>query len=116
MARNDYFVVVYKILGYLYDCLKKGLDPDQSYLGRLFESSNVGTDYADYIYGQMLKGGLVQGAVQIPIQGKKFQGIKFLPDFSITPLGIEYLQNNSSMAKAAEYLKSINEILPWAIF
>lgn len=27
MAKDDYFVVVYKILKYLYECLKKGEKP-----------------------------------------------------------------------------------------
>ena len=28
MAANDYHVIVYEILAYLYDCLKNGIDPD----------------------------------------------------------------------------------------
>ena len=28
MAANDYHVIMYQILLYLYDCLKKGIDPD----------------------------------------------------------------------------------------
>ena len=115
MAKNDYFVIVYKVLGYLYDCLKRGNDPDLNYLEQIFEVANVGADYSDYIYGSMYKDGLIQGIALISMRNKKFQGIKFLPDFSITPIGIEYLQNNSSMAKAAEYLKSINDILPWGL-
>ena len=115
MAKNDYFVIVYKVLGYLYDCLKKGNDPDLNYLEQIFEVSNVGADYSDYIYSHMFEDGLIQGIALISMHGKKFPGIKFMPDFSITPIGIEYLQNNSSMAKAAEYLKSINDILPWGL-
>ena len=32
MAQNDYFVIVYRILKYLYDCLKKGEKPEVEYL------------------------------------------------------------------------------------
>ena len=32
MARDDYFVIVYQVLKYLYDCLKKGEKPDRRYL------------------------------------------------------------------------------------
>lgn len=28
MAQNDYFVIVYRVLKYLYDCLKKGEKPE----------------------------------------------------------------------------------------
>ena len=29
MAKNDYFVIVYKILSYLYECMKAGKEPAQ---------------------------------------------------------------------------------------
>ena len=29
MAKNDYFVFVYKILSYLYECMKAGKEPAQ---------------------------------------------------------------------------------------
>lgn len=32
MAQNDYFVIVYRVLKYLYDCLKKGEKPEVEYL------------------------------------------------------------------------------------
>ena len=32
MAQNDYFVIVYRVLKYLYDCLKKGEKPEAEYL------------------------------------------------------------------------------------
>ena len=30
MAQNDMYVVMYKIIAYLYDCMKKGAEPDIS--------------------------------------------------------------------------------------
>lgn len=59
--KNDYFVIAYKVLGYLYDCLKKGIGPDLNYLEQIFSTANVGADYSDYIYGIMYKDGLIQG-------------------------------------------------------
>ena len=32
MARNDYYVIAYQILAYLYECLKEGAKPDMEYL------------------------------------------------------------------------------------
>lgn len=32
MAKDDYFVIVYQVLKYLYECLKKGEQPESSYL------------------------------------------------------------------------------------
>lgn len=31
MAQNDYFVIVYQVLKYLYECLKKGEKPEACY-------------------------------------------------------------------------------------
>lgn len=39
MAKDDYYVIVYKILAYLYDCLKQGEEPQSNmiaYNGSLF--------------------------------------------------------------------------------
>ena len=30
MAQNDMYVVMYKIIAYLYDCMKRGAEPDTS--------------------------------------------------------------------------------------
>ena len=32
MVKDDYHVIVYKILAYLYSCLKKGENPEKEYL------------------------------------------------------------------------------------
>ena len=33
MAKNDYFVVAYRILTYLYECFKAGEKPDIDFFG-----------------------------------------------------------------------------------
>lgn len=33
MAKNDYFIVVYRILSYLYECFMTGERPDVSFFG-----------------------------------------------------------------------------------
>ncbi|MCC8192152.1 MAG: YjcQ family protein [Ruminococcus sp.] len=35
-----------------------------------------------------------------------------LDNIAITPSGIEFLQNNSTMAKAKNFLKTLKEIIP----
>lgn len=32
MAKDDYFVLAYRVLAYLYECLKAGERPDMKYL------------------------------------------------------------------------------------
>lgn len=40
-------------------------------------------------------------------------GVRFEPDFMITPKGIEYLDDNTTMAKAKDFVIKMNCIAPW---
>ena len=48
MAKDDYFVIVYQILKYLYDCLKQGIKPDKEKLS--YEFLNIPPSYWEYIF------------------------------------------------------------------
>lgn len=59
-----------------------------------------------------MEDGLIEGLIKIRCIGVR-DGFKENPDgIKITPKGIEYLQDNGAMKKAAEFLKSIKEIVP----
>ena len=109
MAQNDYFVICYKILSYLYDCLKAGSEISREYLQA--ESFNCPLSYWEYIICHLYDDGYIEGVQMIPILGQR-RSYKLMPDIAITPKGIEYLQNNSMMAKAKECLKTIKDITP----
>ena len=47
----------------------------------------------------------------MPIVGRGSPGIR-MNEIMITPKGIDFLQNNSSMAKAKNFLKTLKEIVP----
>lgn len=47
MARDDYFVIVYQVLKYLYDCLKKGEKPDRRFLTN--DEYSIPENYWQYI-------------------------------------------------------------------
>ena len=61
MAKDDYFVIVYKILAYLYARLKKG-EPVEAemlmYDGGLFQ---INREYWVYIIDNMLEQGYIKG-------------------------------------------------------
>ena len=84
MSKDDYFVLVYRILTYLYYCLKEGIAPDMEYLTFNTKYFPICESYWEYII-----------------------------DINITPKGIEYLTDNSNMQKAKDFLKSIKEIVPF---
>lgn len=45
MAKDDYGVIIYQILSYLYNCLKKDIKVDKSYLEPQGELFNINTNY-----------------------------------------------------------------------
>ena len=49
MSKDDYFVVVYRILAYLYHCVKNGINPDMEYLTYNTKHFPVCESYWEYI-------------------------------------------------------------------
>lgn len=112
MARDDYHVIVYQILAYLYTQLKAGEPVD----GKLLEANSkyikVNERYWAYIIQNLMEQGYIKG-----VSIKKAWGsdiiIDNLDDAQITPQGIEYLCDNSFIEKAVEFLKDIKAIVPF---
>ena len=55
MARDDYFVIVAKILDYLYRCLKKGVSPDPERLSP--DALEINESYWNYIFYNLAEDG-----------------------------------------------------------
>ena len=108
MAKNDYFVIVCRILAYLYACLKSGVEPAQSELTP--ERFNIEPKYWLYIIENLQKQGYISGVYIDRLLGG-MPSVK-MDDIAITPEGIEYLQSNSMIEKAKDFLKTIKEIVP----
>lgn len=116
MAKDDYHVIVYQILSYLYQQLKRGNAADPECLrheGKLFF---IPEKYWEYIIYNLVNDGLVSG---IKIRERSFVGGETALDFiglenaQITPKGIEYLTDNSFMEKAKNLLKDVKSIVPF---
>lgn len=108
MAKDDYFVIVYQILTYLYECFKQGERPDISLFGP--DALGINNGYWSNIMDSLLSEGYIKGIAVIPHMGGSF-GIKIL-ELRITQKGIEFLQDNSKMSKAKDFLKTVKEIVP----
>lgn len=110
MAKDDYFVIVYKILAYLYVQLKSGQPVDGSMIsahGGLFD---INEDYHAFIVSSLLDEGYISG-----VGTKAWGGNEFL-DLSqcrITPHGIEYIFENSLLEKAKRFLKDMKDVTPF---
>lgn len=111
MSRDDYFVLVYQILAYLYTCLKEGQQADPEYLKTDSPLLGINEQYWTYIMTNMLKQGYIEGITVTKAWGKQWI-ISDLENCMITPAGIEYLCDNSFMQKARQLLKDIGAIAP----
>ena len=109
MAKDDYFVLVNKLLRYLYKCLKDNLQPDWNLMAANTKDFPVHPEYFAYMLSHLLAHGYIEGIAEMrqigaPIQFKETTGIR------ITPAGIEYLEENSTMKKVTEFLGPAGEI------
>lgn len=100
MARDDYFVIAYKLLTILYVLLKNGKTISNEQLKEL--SEGIPFEYWEYILKSLSEEGYIVGVV--PISSLSGDTIK-INDLQITPKGIEYLQDNSKMQKVKDFLK-----------
>ena len=118
MAKDDYHVIVYQILSYLYQQLKKGAPVDPEYLrhnGHLFE---IPESYWIYVMVNLQKDGLIDGITAKEkryVDGTPHVSILNLDQCQITPRGIEYLSDNSFLQKAKEFLKDAMSMMPFSI-
>lgn len=112
MAKDDYHVIVYKILAYLYVQLKNGEIIDKKCLMHDSILFNINYRYWAYIMKNMLEQGYIKGITVTKSWGSDviIDGLEYC---EITPLGIEYLCDNSFMEKAKQFMKDVKEITPF---
>lgn len=111
MAKDDYYVIVYKILAYLYDQLKKGKNIEESMIrssGRMF---SINDRYWEYIIINLYEERYISGILITKAYGGIL--IENLGDMMITPKGIDYLFENSMFEKAKKFLREAKEISPF---
>lgn len=109
MAKDDYFVIVYQVLKYLYDCLKRGERPEAVYLQAARYS--IPESYWAYIILSLINEGHVKGIATIPTKDGIVLGD--FQDATITPKGIAYLFENSLLEKAKRTIKDAKDMIPF---
>lgn len=108
MAKDDFFYISYKILSYLYECMKKGNKPDLS----VIDPSNyrITYPYLMSIIEELLVNGYIKGISFYDTKdGKINTGFE---DMQITIKGIEYLNENTMMKKAYNAIKEVKDWIP----
>ena len=112
MAKDDYFVIVYQILSYLYVQLKKGQSIMPEMLFNDGPLMKINYNYWVYIIVNMVDQGFIRG-ISNPRSGNGYYIKDQLPNVEITPKGIDYLCDNSFIEKTKQYLKDIKDIVPF---
>lgn len=112
MARDDYHVIVYQILAYLYVQLKAGEKVDVKMLEADSNYLNINKIYWTYIIENLYNQGFVSGVNINKAWGGDIAMVD-IEDIMITPIGIEYLTDNSFLKKAKEFLKDVKAIVPF---
>lgn len=115
MAKDDYHVIVYQILSYLYQQLKSGIPIDEQMLSAeaLF---GINEKYRGYILKNLLNDGYITGILVKEskyIDGQACLYFLNLDECEITPKGIEYLTDNSFLSKAKEFFKDVKSMTPF---
>ncbi len=108
MAKDDYFVIVYRILKYFYECFKLGEMPERDMFSP--DALGINNGYWVNVIESLVDEGHISGVSVIGYLGGS-KGVKLIEP-KITPKGIEFLQENSALAKAKNMLKAAKDIIP----
>ena len=111
MKRDDYHVVVYQLLSYLYRSLKEGTSIQEDMIkhdGKLFQ---IHEKYWIYIMEMMIKQEFVSGISVRKVWGVNV-AVENIEDVMITPAGIEYLCEDKMIKKAYDFAKDMLMMVP----
>lgn len=105
LAKNDYFVVMYRLMMYLYNCLKNNQQVDPSkitpkYLG-------INDRYFQYILINLVNDGYLMPDSTY----EDMNGLHVMESIMISPKGIAYLHENSTIAKVKRSVKGLSDIV-----
>lgn len=112
MAKDDYNVIVFKILTYLYGCLQRKYTFDNTAFLKVLITQDIAEEYLTDILRYMQDEELIAGLVFTRAWGGEYLLANDYGDMRITPTGVRYLLENGTMAKIK---KAILEDGPAAI-
>lgn len=108
MAKNDYFVIAYRILKYLYACFMAGDPADLSMYGP--DALGINNGYWINMLESLSNEGYITG-VSFPAAVGGIRSAKPY-DIRITQKGIVFLQENGSIQRAAKFLQTVKDTVP----
>lgn len=95
MAADDFDVVIFKVLSYLYQCIKDGVEPNPDKAQEFAKTNPV---YWRAVVSDLVDRKLVAATVVRTLGETRYY------DLRITSAGVEYLGESPRMRKAREFL------------
>ena len=104
MVKNDYDTILYKLLVYLYACMKREIRFDDAVFNATVRDLAGDEQYFNEILNMAQGEGLICGVVIVPTWGTDLLIGSPMADMKITADGIHYLKENSQMMKVGKML------------
>lgn len=112
MAKDDYDYIVFKILTYLYTCLKRQISFNKKVFANVIITQKVQSGYLTDILRMMEGENLIEGLSFVKAWGNEYIISNDIENIRITGAGIRYVLNNDKMRQIK---KLILEGTPGAI-
>ena len=105
MAYNHMHVVICKMLAYVYDCMKRGIEVDTDVL--MHDSLGIPKPYWEQIVRELVDRGYLSGvSVRKTTSGDSI----LFSNPRVTLDGVEFLMENGMMAKAARVVADAGDL------
>ena len=111
MAKDDYDVIVYRMLVYLYGCLKgKQVYDERTFRAAVKKDVSI-EEYFVRALNMMQGEGLVRGLVIARAWGNVYILTSDMSEAEITAEGIRYLKENGTMKKVGDALREAADMI-----
>ena len=104
MAKDDYHVIVYKVLVYLYAILKGKEMFEQIRYDKAIGRKSINEDYLFRVYKMMSDEGLIEELTFTKAWGNDIIPMFDEKDMRITTKGIDYIEQNDKMKEIGKIL------------
>ena len=109
MAKDDMDVIIYKILRYMYECMKRGHAPRLEDMCCNCSFFKIPERYWNQIIIELAESGYVRGFLYRTT--KDGAVVTMTDSVTITLAGVHFLEENSRMKKAGQFLGSASEVV-----
>ena len=114
LVHDDFKIVVYKYLAYMYFQLKKGepLDPEKLMNDGESALAHINRTYWEFIFDSLEELGYIRWPKDVREAGDPYTPEQ-LPHCKITPLGIDYLLQISALEEVKKVVGSAKAVVPF---